>query len=116
MMKSIVSANDCARQSPRKRYFEGLPDKISACEIVRESFLQSRSPNTTTRSLSPVTGVRPAAFRRMCDVCEEYDGMDEEAGRGRGGTHSRGRKGKDGHGVAVDKRTTPPASDHVPIT
>lgn len=63
-------------------------DEISAYEIVREFFLQLRSPNTTTRSLSSVTGVGPVAFRRMCDACEEYDGMGEETGRGRG-THVR---------------------------
>lgn len=80
-------------------------------------FLQSRSPNTTTRSLSPVTGVRPAAFRRICGVCEEYDGMDEEARAEGEETHvQETEREKDGHGVAVDKRTTPPASDHVPIT
>jgi len=36
-------------------------DEISVCKIVCESFLQSRSSNTTTRSLSPVTEVRSAA-------------------------------------------------------
>lgn len=79
--KSIVSTNDIARVDAaklRETLFRRSPDEISACEIVRESFLQPHSSNTTTRSLSPVTGVRPAAFRRMRDVYEEYNGKDED--------------------------------------
>lgn len=78
--KLIVSTNDIARVDAgkvRETLLGRSADEISACEIVRESFLQPRSPNTTTRSLSPVTGVRPTAFRRMRDVYEEYDGKDE---------------------------------------
>lgn len=101
--KSIVSTNDIARVDAaklRETLLRRSPDEISACEIVRESFLQPHSPNTTTRSLSPVTGVRPAAFRRMRDVYEEYNGKDE------GGRTRKRAKGEETHVREAEREKT----------
>lgn len=62
---------------------ESLCTRHRACEIICESFLQSRLStlsSMTTRSLSPVTGVRPIAF--WCTRDEKDGGRTRKRAEG----------------------------------